>query len=102
MILFLNISQEVFKRHPFILGSTESESEAEEDFDLTKLNSTLGLLITGGAPERSLRGNQGLARKNELYIPATNCSCSFADWPDKEDGLWAVGYQSLKVFSMCE
>jgi len=89
------------KLQSMIDGSTESESEAEEDFDLTKLNSTLGLLITGGAPERSLRGNQGLARKNELYIPATNCSCSFEDWPDKEDGLWAAHTSGGKGFMSC-
>ena len=81
-------------------GNNSTEPDIDEELDLTKLTPTLGLLITGGAPERSLRSSPELATKNELYIPATNCSCNFTDWPDKRDGLWAVGYHILKVLFM--
>lgn len=86
---------DIFSKQPFFTGSSP-EAEAEE-LDLTKLSPSLGLLITGGAPERSPMEQ---ITKNEIYIPSKNCSCKFTDWPTKDDGLQAVGSTFIMSYSL--
>merc|ERR1712025_411014 len=85
------------KLQTLIASGSSPETEAEE-LDLTKLSPSLGLLITGGAPERSPMEQ---ITKNEIYIPSKNCSCKFTDWPTKDDGLQAAHTSGGKGFMSC-